>query len=160
MLPQHAAAFFVLGLLPSEQRDRLEVELETKPLPLPSEESATFTVLSIYLQEIVEGAVSPAQGMAKIEQLNNRFDNRNGGFTYADPIRRPDRSVKRKLVGSKLKLEYLFTWWREYQDAVSGDMIIYYNDLPIEQAIAKFEEHIVDEAGKCLAQLLDGGPRQ
>jgi hypothetical protein len=129
-------------------------------VPFPNQPDATFSALNFLLQEIVDGVVSPRVGMRKVSKLNDQVDARFGSFTYPDPLRRPDRSVKHKFVGDRLGVEYMFAWWRELTDADEGSMVLYYTDLSIEAAMEKFEEHIIDEAEKRLVQLMDGGPRR
>ena len=148
MNPQQAGAIF--------ERAHLSIE----KLVRQAKQRTALAILSFYLQEIVDGKISPHAGMCKIDDLNQRQDSRSGAFTYPDPLRRPDRSVKHKFVGDQLGVEYLYTWWRELKDAREGGLILHYTDRPLDEAIMKFEQHIVDEAEKRLAQLMDGGPRR
>lgn len=140
--------------------------LDAKQIPadaaaqLPDEEQATLTVLAIYLQEIVDGGISPHLGMQKIDRdLTSRLQI-TGPRSYPNPLRKPDRSTKQRFVGEELGVEYLYAWWRELRDALDGDTVLYYTDLPLAEAVRKFEGHIIDEADKRLAQLIDGGPRR
>ncbi len=154
MIPQHAAAMFRLGLIDDDR------DFRRAGISLPSEADAVRTVLMIYLQQIVDGTMSPHEGMLKIDRdLNTRVDS-GGARTYPNPVRKPDRSVKKRFVGEELGAEYLYTWWRELCDVGGGGDLIYYTDLPPDQALQKFEQHIVDEAERLLARLMDGGPRR
>lgn len=55
-----------------------------------------------------------------------------------------------KYLGSNLGFEYIFCWLREIWDCRDGSMILYYTDLPREQAEQKFLKHLKDEAEKWL----------
>ncbi|GAA4496120.1 hypothetical protein [Pseudaeromonas paramecii] len=55
-----------------------------------------------------------------------------------------------KYFGANLGFEHIFCWLREIWDCQDGSMILYYTDLPREQAEQKFLEHLKDEAEKWL----------
>jgi len=51
-----------------------------------------------------------------------------------------------KYVGDSLGLERVFCWLREIWDCRDGSMILYYTDLPRDQAEKKFIEHLIEAA--------------
>ncbi len=51
-----------------------------------------------------------------------------------------------KYVGDSLGIENICTWLREIGDANSCSMLLYYTNLPKEQAVEKFKEHLIEEA--------------
>ena len=51
-----------------------------------------------------------------------------------------------KYLGDSLGLEHIFCWLREIWDCRDGSRILYYTDLPREQAAEKFKEHLMEEA--------------
>jgi len=53
-------------------------------------------------------------------------------------------------LGTNLRLEYIFCWLREIWDCRDGSMILYYSDLPRDQAEKKFLAHLKEEAEKWL----------
>ena len=53
-------------------------------------------------------------------------------------------------LGNNLGFEYIFLWLREIWDCRDGDMILYYTNLPRQQAEFKFLEHLKEEAEKWL----------
>ena len=57
-----------------------------------------------------------------------------------------------KYLGDSLGLEFIFCWLREIWDCRDGSMILYYSDLPRDQAEQKFEEHLIEEARNWLTK--------
>ncbi len=55
-------------------------------------------------------------------------------------------------IGDNLGLENIFCWLREYWDSQDGSMVLYYPDIPRNIAEKKYVAHIIEEAGKHLAQ--------
>ena len=53
-------------------------------------------------------------------------------------------------VGTNLRLEHIFCWLREIWDCRDGSMILYYSDLPRDQAEIKFLAHLKEESEKWL----------
>lgn len=53
-------------------------------------------------------------------------------------------------LGTNLGLEHMFCWLREVWDCRDGSRILYYTDLPREQAEKKFLMHLKEEAEKWL----------
>jgi hypothetical protein len=88
--------------------------------------------LKYYLELISEGELAPYEGMRLIDNDISKIA--------------MDTHPNKKFVGDGLGLERVYTWYRELQDAQDGSMLLYYNDLPIEKAVGKFEEHLIEEA--------------
>lgn len=53
-------------------------------------------------------------------------------------------------MGTNLGFEHIFCWLREVWDCRDGSRILYYNDLPRDQAEQKFLIHLKEEAEKWL----------
>lgn len=164
--PREAAAFYALGLVTSEDLPELATEWlcngldsqsmrvlagESAPImsdvaplfeavlnelsvELPDEGGAVLVVLEVYLRQIVSGAIDPFEGMALIQ-------NHLGGYFY-------DTSTK--FLGDGIGIERMHTWYRELQDAEDGSTLFYYIDLPREEAVLKFREHLMEEARRRL----------
>jgi hypothetical protein len=107
---------------------------------LPNLDQPVLVTLELYLRAIIESRVPPMAGMAAINEL---YDDRDG-----TKLRHPNRASddSQAYLGEELGLEYLYTWYRELQDAEDGSTLFYYNELPREQQIAKFKEELVSEA--------------
>ncbi len=117
-----------------------EAALAEMSVDLPNLDQPVLVALELYLRAIIESSVPPMAGMAAIDELYRDRD----GTTRCHPNRASDDS--QTYLGDELGLEYLYTWYRELQDAEDGSTLFYYNELPREQQIAKFEEELVSEA--------------
>jgi len=109
----------------------------------PSDNQSFLIVLEIYLRQIVMKNILPMAGMAALNGLYiDEFDNQDRIV-----IRHPKfvSSEHENYMGSKLGLEYLYTWYREFQDAID-DATWYYTELPFEAQLDKFDENLVEEA--------------
>ena len=117
-----------------------EAALAEMGVDLPNLDQPVLVTLELYLRAITEGRVPPKAGMAAINEL---YDDRGDA-----ELRHPNRDWNdpQRYLGEELGLEYLYTWYRELQDADDGSTLFYYNDLPREQQLAKFEEELVAEA--------------
>lgn len=105
---------------------------------LPNE--PVLVTLELYLRAIIEGRVPSMVGMAAINELYLGRGNAE--------LRHPNRASNdpQTYQGEELGLEHLYTWYRELQDADDGSTLFYYNELPREQQLTKFEEELVSEA--------------
>jgi hypothetical protein len=81
--------------------------------------------------------------MAGMAAINELYHDRGDA-----ELRHPNRGSDdpKPYLGQELGLEHLYTWYRELQDAEDGSALFYYNELPREQQLAKFEEELVSEA--------------
>jgi hypothetical protein len=110
--------------------------LHEREIDIPSEEEAVRIVLKYYLRMIVQGECDAFEGMKFIDsKLYSRIHPLHPGEEFA---------------GQCLGLEHMYTWYRELQDAEDGSAIIYYTDLPKEEAVQKFKNHLQQEAKKLL----------
>lgn len=117
-----------------------EAALGEMGVDLPNFGQSVLVTLEFCLRAISEGRVPARAGMAAIDELHHdRGDAK---------LRHPNRQLNdpQKYLGEELGLEYLYTWYRELQDADAGSTLFYYNELPREQQLAKFEEELVAEA--------------
>jgi hypothetical protein len=162
--PENAIALYVLELLPSSLLPKLaenwliqeldspslrilageknpimsdvgplfEKSLLELGIPKPEKSQAVLISLKYYLELISEGELAPYEGMRLIDNDISKIA--------------MDTHPNKKFVGDGLGLERVYTWYRELQDAQDGSMLFYYNDLPIEKAVGKFEEHLIEEA--------------
>lgn len=56
-----------------------------------------------------------------------------------------------KYLGGNLGFEHIFCWLREVWDCRDGSRILYYTDLPRDEAEVKFLIHLKEEAEAWLA---------
>ena len=117
-----------------------EAALAEMGVAVPGLDEPVLVALELCLRAIVEGRVPPMAGMAAINELyHDRGD---------VELRHPNRQVDDHTVylGEELGLEHLYTWYRELQDAQDGSALFYYDELPRERQLAKFEEELIEEA--------------
>ena len=114
----------------SEVAPLFTATLEELSVAVPGRIAVTMMLLEAYVRRIATGALDPYEGMARIDQ------------DLADCSVFPDA----KYVGDGLGLERMYTWYREIQDLEDGTMLLYYTDLPREEAGRRFREHLVEEA--------------
>ena len=105
----------------------------------PSQHQAIWIVLADYLQSIFDGIIDPYDGMRKIDK--------DIYWKYSKEI------SDTKYMGDAFRIEHCFCWYRELQDAEDGSTLFYYSDLPKSEAIKKFKEHLIEEAGKALQRI-------
>jgi hypothetical protein len=117
-----------------------EAALGEMGVDLPTSDQSVLMTLELYLRAIVEGLMSPMAGMEAIHELYHD----RGDAELRHPNR--DGNDSQAYLGEDLGLEYLYTWYRELHDAEDGSTLFYYNDLPREQQLAKFEEELIAEA--------------
>ncbi len=123
-----------------EAAPAFEAALVEMGVDLPNLEQPVLVTLELLLRLMIEGRVPPKEVMVAIDDLyHDRGDTE---------LRHPNRAVDdaQTYVGEELGLEHLYTWYRELQDAEDGSLLFYYNELPREQQLAKFEEELVSEA--------------
>jgi hypothetical protein len=58
----------------------------------------------------------------------------------------------KEYVGDSLHLEHLFCWLREIWDCRNGSRLLYYTDIPRDQAELRFKEHLLEESQKWLEE--------
>jgi hypothetical protein len=117
-----------------------EAALAEMGVTIPSLDEPVLVTLELYLRAMIEGRLPPMVAMAAIDDLyENRGDAR---------LQHPNRSGADhdKYLGQELGLEHLYTWYRELQDAEDGSTLFYYNELPKDEQLAKFEEELLSEA--------------
>lgn len=56
----------------------------------------------------------------------------------------------RKYIGEELKIEYLYTWYREIKDWKDNGILLYHNELNKKNQFLKLKENLVLEAEKAL----------
>lgn len=103
---------------------------------LPERAAAARLLTKYYLRQIVQNPKHAFEIMVKID--NEIYKNINLDYS------------SQQYVGAALKLEHLYTWYREIQDCRDGGRILYYNDLPKEQQLEKFETQLVAAAKDAL----------
>ncbi|HEY5724027.1 MAG TPA: hypothetical protein VIT45_17080 [Allosphingosinicella sp.] len=123
----------------SEAGPAFETALAEMGVSLPALEEPVLVALELYLRAIIEGRVLPMKGMKALDEL----DDRRGGVVFRHPAHDPDGP--QNYAGAELGLEHLHTWYREYSDAADGSTW-YYNELPIEEQLARFDEELIAEA--------------
>jgi hypothetical protein len=119
----------------------------------PSVQEAARTVVHLYARAIADGRVPAEQGMDALNDIANAFSDWPVRLIH-NPDRDPADTTK--YAGEKLGLEHLYTWYRELQDAKDGSDLFYFNDLPRDQRLAKFDEELRAAALR-LATHLEGG---
>lgn len=117
-----------------------ETALAEMRVAIPTLNESILVILELYLRAIVEGRLPPMVAMFAMDDLYHER-----GDTH---LRHPNRRLDdpQKYLGEELGLEHLYTWYRELQDAEDGSTLFYYNDLPRDQQLAKFEEKLIAEA--------------
>ena len=109
--------------------DQAMKELKIKE---PSRMVASKILINLTLTQIIDGEIQPEEGAS---------------FLYWDIHHKLDDKLKdKKYVGDCLGLEHIFCWLREIWDCKDGSMILYYKDLPRNEAEIKFKKHLVEEA--------------
>ncbi|CAO1649073.1 hypothetical protein [Parasphingorhabdus sp. NYA22] len=144
---------------PSELSDAgliFDAALRELGVRFPNAETSLLKSVHIYLDAIVNNRISPMAGMAALDDLHrDHYD--SGGRPLSEAlVCHPNRNVDdpTRYAGQELGLEYLFTWYREFQDSQDmGGSTWYYNELPFEQQLAKFDEELVAEAKILLEHL-------
>jgi len=61
-----------------------------------------------------------------------------------------DTAPDKDYLGDSLGLEYLFCWLREIWDCRDGSTILYYSELPRQEAESKFFDHLRESAAQWL----------
>jgi len=94
----------------------------------PLQEETVLTLLEVYLDAIINNRLHAMVGMAALDSL---YDD-HFGIDRKPPlepiIRHPKRALddNENYLGHELGLEYLFTWYREFQDAQDNDDSTWY----------------------------------
>lgn len=101
-------------------------------LQMPEPAAAARVLTKYYLHQIVQNPQHAFEIMIKIDNEIYKKINRD----HSSP----------QYVGEALKLEHLYTWYREIQDWRDEGRILYYNELPREEQLEKFEAHLVAAA--------------
>ena len=143
-LDEGSAELAALALDPPRDRptcqERLQSALRELGIPIPNRDRAVFVALEFYLSSLAEGSLRPMTAMQAIDELYHI----RGTAEFRHPAASADRTVR--YAGADLGLEFLYTWYRELQDAEDGSALFYFNEFPKNQQIAKFEEELIREA--------------
>jgi len=123
----------------SEVSPLFERGLRESGVAIPSKRESIWMLLSHLLAQISSGEIDCYEGMGMIDHA----------------IRRnlPEEFEDTRYVGDGLGMERCYTWYRELQDAEDGSMLLYYSDLPRDEAIAKFRVNLIEEARKALERI-------
>ena len=168
MKPETAIAHYKLGKLSSEEIVKLAdswleqglftdsinlIAMERNPVMSdvgPMLEKA-IAELELPLPTKVEAAKFAAKDMIE-RMVSGKIDLMEGAtFLYCDIYHEvTDELPDGTYVGTNLGLEHIFCWLREVWDCRDGSRILYYCDLPREQAEQKFLEHLREESKKWL----------
>ncbi|MBL7704205.1 MAG: hypothetical protein JNM21_01545 [Taibaiella sp.] len=105
-------------------------------MKLPERAAAARLLTKYYLHQIVQNPQHAFEIMIKID--NEIYKKINLDYS------------NQQYVGAALKLEHLYTWYREIQDWRDGGRILYYNDLPRQEQLKKFETLLVAAAKDAL----------
>jgi len=164
MEPKEAAALYVLNKLSSDKIVELANawilnEVFTDSLnDLCWEKSPEMNIVGPIFEKMIEElGIEP---MTRFEAANfviektltrildNEIEPEKGAcFIYNDVWGEVEQEYPgKKYLGDSLRLEHIFCWLREIWDCRDGSMILYYNDLPRDEAAKKFEEHLIEEA--------------
>ncbi len=111
-------------------------------LQLPEPAAAAQVLTKYYLNQIVQNPQHAFAIMIKID--NEIYKKINRDYSSG------------QYVGEALKLEHLYTWYREIQDWRDEGRILYYNELPREEQLEKFETHLVAAAKDALNEHYSG----
>jgi hypothetical protein len=137
-----------------EIRAPFERALRVLSGPPPSIEEAAIIAVRLYVEAIADGCVPPYEGMAAIDKdLDKQFLDAERALIGNPEISSRDAE---QYVGHALGLQSLYIWYRELQDADDGSMLLYYNELPREQQLSKFQEEL-QMAARRLADRLRAG---
>jgi hypothetical protein len=98
---------------------------------IPTKQKAVQELFTYYLRRIVDGSIPAFEGMKFIDN-----------YLYSTT----ERSSKAEYLGEEWGLQSMYTWYRELQDAEDSSLLLYYTDLPLQEAKNKFEEHLREEA--------------
>lgn len=169
MKPEIAISKYMLGLLSSEEivqladlwltqgifTDTLNF-LEMESYPVMATVGPMFEKAIVELGLTVPSKIEAAKKLARdtIEKMvSGEIDLMVGAnFLYWDIHHEiTDELPDGKYLGSNLGLEHIFCWLREVWDCRDGSRILYYTDLPRDQAEVKFLIHLKEEAEAWLA---------
>ncbi len=121
---------------PFEILQYFDKALQELNILLPSKIEAAKNLTKYYLKEIIK---NPNKAFELMNKLNNevymQFDWQNN---------------EKKYIGEELKIEHLFTWYREIQDWNDNGLLLYHNNLSREEQLKKLKENLVIEAQSAL----------
>ncbi len=117
---------------PFEIKEYFDNCINELKLQLPSKFEAAQILTKYYLNEIVK---NPNQAYDIMITLDNEVYKK---------ISNDD--ITKTFIGEELKIESLYTWYREIQDWNDNGIILFYKDLSRYEQRIKFEEHLVIEA--------------
>lgn len=121
---------------PFELQTYFDKSLQELGITLPNKIEAAKVLLRYYLGKMIAHPESALEVMRSVD-----YD------VYHKVNWLNELGVKeKKFFGEELGLERLYTWYRELQDFEDDGMLLYYNELPKEEQIQKFKEHLVEEA--------------
>lgn len=113
----------------------------------------------LFLEVMKELKISEPQKVDAIEQVikitlkhitdRNMTPERGASFLYWKiNVDLSDEFPDSEFVGDRFGLEHIFCWLREIWDCNDGSILLYYNDLPRNEALIKFKEHLLEECIK------------
>lgn len=121
---------------PFELQTYFDKSLQELGITLPNKIEAAKVLLRYYLGKMIAHPESALEVMRSVD---------NDVYHKVNWLK--ELGVKeKKFVGEELGLERLYTWYRELQDFEDDGMLLYYNELPKEEQMQKFKEHLVEEA--------------
>ncbi|EOX3413538.1 hypothetical protein ACPFUN_003587 [Vibrio cholerae] len=169
MKPEIAISKYKLGLLSSEEIVQLADLWLTQGIftdslnflamelyPVMATVGPMFEKAIIELGLTVPSKIEAAKYLARdtIEKMvSGEIDLMVGAnFLYWDVHHEiTDELPDGKYLGSNLGFEHIFCWLREVWDCRDGSRILYYTDLPRDEAEVKFLIHLKEEAEAWLA---------
>ena len=169
MKPEIAISKYKLGLLSSQEIVQLADLWLTQGIFTDSlnflameSDAVMATVGPMFEKAIVElGLTVPSKIEAAKQLARDTIEKMLSGeidlvvganFLYWDVHHKiTDELPDGKYLGSNLGLEHIFCWLREVWDCRDGSRILYYTDLPRDEAEVKFLIHLKEEAVAWLA---------
>ncbi|MBT5954179.1 hypothetical protein HOG98_05610 [bacterium] len=128
-----------------------EMCLKELDVQCQGDDISTRVALKVYLKRIVNGDVTPFDGMLFIDDKIYHPKSQHSRPYYN--FNNPNSSYSVKYFGEDLGLQYMYAWFTELLDADDDDMRLYYKDLPKIEAVKKIETHLMEEAVKLLNKI-------
>jgi len=114
----------------------LENAIAELDLPIPTKVEAAKIASKDVIEKMVSGEIDLVEG---------------ANFLYWDIHHAiTDELPDETYLGTNLGFEHIFCWLREVWDCRDGSLLLYYTDLPREQAEQKVLEHLREESNKWL----------
>ena len=138
-----------------------QIALREMAVYAPVGDLLVLTVLEVYLDAIVSGRMGSMAGMAALDEFCHANYNTSQKVPKDPIVSHPETSkaTGQKYLGQELGLEYMYTWYRELQDAEDCDNSTwYFNELPLHEQLDKFDEQLIEEARKLYIHLASRYP--